>query len=303
MSKSKKIVTPEGLRPGDKIGVTAPAGMVNIEAFHQGIDMLRTLGFRVVIPEDLFSPSSFLAGTDGHRAHIFNQIFEMKEIKAVFCARGGFGAMRILPLIDFRLIRKNPKIVIGFSDITALLVNIYLKCNLWTYHGPVVTTLTDATEASISALKKALAQGPTYQICMDNLRSLLQGRAEGPLIGGNLATLCHLIGTPYAPSYNGHILFIEDIGEPLYKIDRMLSQMELAGCFKGVRGLALGAFEGCGDPEPIFDLIHEKFEKYEIPVVTGIPIGHIHENITIPIGAYSILNADDGSMTILPLTP
>lgn len=285
---------------GDKIGVTAPAGMVNIDEFHQGVDILNTLGFEVVIPEDLFSPSSFLAGSDGHRAHIFNRIFETEEIKAVFCARGGFGAMRILPLIDFRLIRKNPKMVIGFSDITALLVNIYRKSGIWTYHGPVVTTLTEATEAAITALKNALTEGASYQTRVDKLRALFPGRVEGPLIGGNLATLCHLTGTPYAPSYDGHILFIEDIGEPLYKIDRMLSQMELAGCFKRVRGLALGSFEHCGDPQPIYDLIHEKFEKYGVPVVSGLPLGHIPENITIPIGAFSILDADNGSMTIHP---
>lgn len=300
MSNIQKIIIPDGLTAGDKIGVAAPAGMVDIDEFHQGADILKTLGFEVIVPDDLFSPSSFLAGSDLHRATIFNRMVEAREIKAVFCARGGFGAMRTLPLIDFDLIQSHPKMVIGFSDITALLVNIYQKSGIQTLHGPVVTTLTDASEKSLSALKDALVEGQSYQVQFDQVEAVWPGRAEGPIIGGNLATLCHLTGTPFMPSYEDHILFIEDIGEPLYKIDRMLTQMDLAGCFKKVRGLAVGSFENCDDIHLIYDLIHEKFEKYRIPVIAGLPVGHIPDNTTLPIGVFSIMDADNGTWVINP---
>lgn len=297
MNDEKKII-PDSLTTGDTIGIVAPAGSADVDRFGKGIEVLKDMGFQVVVPDDLFSPESYLAAPDYQRADILNRMFEDRSIKAVICARGGFGTMRILPFIDFNAMREHPKIVVGFSDITALIVNIYLKSGVVTYHGPVVTTLADAPMQTIEVLKGALISGQSYQADFDQLASIQSGQAEGPLIGGNLATLCHLTGTPFMPDYDGHILFLEDIDEPLYKIDRMLTQMELTGSFNHVNGVVLGAFENCGDIELIYKLFHEKFDKHEIPVVGGLEIGHSHANVTIPIGAFAVVDADRGTLVV-----
>ncbi|MBU0995698.1 MAG: LD-carboxypeptidase [Proteobacteria bacterium] len=299
MNDQKKII-PDSLTTGDTIGIVAPAGSADMDRFGKGIEVLKDMGFQVVVPDDLFSPESYLAAPDYQRADIFNQMIADRAIKALICARGGFGTLRILSLVDFNSIRAHPKIVVGFSDITALIVNIYLKSGVVTYHGPVVTTLADAPMQTIDVLKGALTSGQSYQADFDQLASIQAGQAEGPLIGGNLATLCHLTGTPFMPDYDGHILFLEDIDEPLYKIDRMLTQMELTGSFNHVNGVVLGAFENCGDIELIYKLFHEKFHKHEIPVVGGLEIGHSHANVTIPIGAFAVVDADRGILMINP---
>ena len=239
-----------------------------------------------------------MAGEDYQRAAIINNLFSEKKIKAVFFARGGFGSMKLLPLLDYKTISKNPKILIGYSDISALLSAIYKKCGLISFHGPMLTTLADAPKKTIHAMLSVLTSQSDIKIKPKRAVVLNPGRVSGTLLGGNLSTLCHLTGTPYLPYFKDCILVIEDRGEALYRIDRMLTHMKLAGYFKGLAGLALGSFTECGQVKEIYKLIQDLFKEYDIPVLAGLEAGHGKENITIPFGLKADLDTDSKMLSI-----
>ncbi len=290
--KKKKPLIPAGLTPGDTIGIVAPASPFDMEKFYSGINALESMGFRTFIPDDLFKKNGYLAGTDDHRANLMNGLFADRTIKGIVCARGGFGSIRILPLLDFETIRKNPKIFVGFSDISALLSVIYTKCGLVTFHGPMVTTLGDADKKTKESIFSTFSSNMKLEITLKSGVTIKSGSASGPVSGGNLTTLCHLIGTPFEPSFKGHILLLEDRGEASYRIDRMLTQMKIAGCFDGLVGLALGTFEDCGTKNDIFSIVDNIFNGYTLPILAGFDVGHGKSNITIPIGVQATLDAD-----------
>ncbi len=292
MDTKQEIIIPHRLLPGDTIGVIAPSSPFNKEKFYKGITVLESMKFHTYIPDDLFSQKGYLAGPNTHRAALVNRLFTEKTVKAIICARGGFGSIKILPLLDFESIQKNPKIFIGFSDITTLLSTIYMKCGLVTFHGPVVTSLSDATKKTKEAMRFALSSGVNLEITTKRGIVIKSGSAFGPVLGGNLTTLCHLIGTPFEPSFNKHILFLEDRGEASYRIDRMLMHMKLSSCFNGIAGLVLGSFTNCGKPEEIHGIIADIFEDINIPIISGFEIGHGLDNITIPMGIEATLNTD-----------
>jgi len=248
------------------------------------------MGFHVFIPEELFEKKGYLAGDDAHRANLLNRLFADNQVKAILCARGGFGSLRILSLLDFDMIKKNPKIFIGFSDITAILSVLYEKCGLVTFHGPVMTTLVTADQKTKDSLFEILSSCIKSDIRPEKGVVIQEGVASGILSGGNLATLCHLFGTPFQPDFREHILLLEDISEPAYKIDRMLTQMKLAGCFDQVAGVILGSFEDCGDINDIFRIVKNIFRSYQIPVFAGFDIGHGKCNISVPIGIKATLD-------------
>jgi muramoyltetrapeptide carboxypeptidase len=205
--------------------------------------------------------------------------------------------MRVLALLDYEVIKKHPKIFVGYSDISALLSVLDTRCGLVTFHGPMVTTLADAGQETKEALLAALASDVKLELAPANGRVIKPGRASGPIAGGNLTTLCHLVGTPFAPSYNNKIVFFEDKGEAAYRIDRMLSQMKLAGCFEGLAGLVLGSFEDCGEFDEVCRITAEMFKDAGIPVLAGFDIGHGKTNITIPLGIEATLDADQQRLT------
>jgi muramoyltetrapeptide carboxypeptidase len=244
------------------------------------------------VTQDLFLKNGYFAGSDFQRAELVNRFFADNTIKAIFCAKGGFGSIRILPLLDFAAIGKNPKILVGFSDITALLAAVYIKCNLVTFHGPLVTTLGDSDQKTKDAMIVALSSDEKLAITPQKGITLQSGSASGPVLAGNLTTLCHLLGTPYERPLKGHILILEDRGEALYRLDRMLTQMKLAGCFKGLAGLALGSFEGCGSQKELHKVVRNIFNDDSIPIMAGLDIGHGTSNLTIPIGLTATLDAD-----------
>ena len=204
------LVKPQALRPGDTIGIAAPASPFDREAFERGVGVLESMGYQVKIPENLFSHQGYLAGSDSERASQLTKLFEDESVRAIFCARGGFGSMKLLPLLDFEAICGQPKILLGFSDITALLVAIYNRCGIVTFHGPLVTSLKRDSEETCSALIDAVGSSRPIALKAGKAVALKPGRASGPLVGGNLTTLCHLIGTPYEPRFDRHILFLED---------------------------------------------------------------------------------------------
>ncbi|MFH2065214.1 MAG: LD-carboxypeptidase [Pseudomonadota bacterium] len=288
-----KIMYPAALRPGDTIGIVAPAGAFDHMKLHRGISVVEQMGFKVFTPKGLFEKEDYLAGSDEHRAQILNHLFQEPSIKAVICARGGFGSVRILSLLDYKTIRDSRKIFLGFSDITAILTTFQTRCGLIGFHGPMITSLADANTESRDAMYKALTSNRKLTIKPGKGLTLKSGVRAGTVTGGNLATLCHLVGTPFEPDLNGHILVLEDVGEPHYKIDRMLIQMKLAGCFKGLSGLVLGSFENCGTLEGIYRIVERLFKEYDYPVLAGFEIGHGTTNITFPVGLKATLDADN----------
>ena len=295
---AQKTIIPDGLQPGDTIGIVAPGGAVDLSVIQEGQKALERMGFTVMVPDDLLAPQAYLAAPDRKRAEVFNRMFEDKTISGIICARGGFGAMRMLPYVDFALIQRHPKIVVGFSDVSALLVNIYQRSHVVTYHGPVMITLPHASDMTLKMLEAALLSGPSYRIDLEDLYVLLPGRVKGQLIGGNLSTLCHLAGTPYMPSFVDHVVFLEDVNEPLYKIDRMLTQIQLTGAFDHIKGVILGRFEKCGDVDSLYALVQDKLISYGIPIVAGVAAGHVSDNLTLPIGFTADIDTNAGTVSI-----
>ncbi len=285
-------VTPPRLMPGDTVGIAAPSSPFDDDLFYRGAEILKSMGFRTLVPDNIFRKKGYLAGSDALRAEVLNRLFADRTVKAVMCARGGFGSMRILPMLDFEAIRKNPKIFIGFSDISALLWGIYRTCGLAVFHGPVITTLGHADMKTRESLSAILLSDRIPEIRPEKGITLGAGTASGPVIGGNLTTLCHLLGTAFAPDFREHILLLEDRGEAPYRIDRMLTQMKLAGCFERLAGLVLGSFESCGKADDIFRIVRNIFKEKKIPILAGIDAGHGTLNITVPFGIRATLDAD-----------
>jgi len=293
----KKSVKPPRLMQGDTVGIVAPAGPFDPKKFMKGKAVLESMGFRTFFDEGIFQKHGFFAGTDVQRGDQVNRLFADPAIRAVVCARGGYGSMRILPFLDFETIQKNPKIFVGFSDISVPLSVLNDRCGLVTFHGPVVTTLANAIEETIAAMFTVLTSNTILELKPEKGIVIKPGVSSGIMAGGNLTTLCHLVGTPYAPRFNGKILFIEDVGEVPYRIDRMLVQMKLAGCFEGLKGLVLGSFEECGQLDEIFRIVQEMFKDVNIPILAGFEIGHSKINITIPIGLEATLDTDRQILT------
>ncbi len=284
---------PARLGPGDTIAIIAPASPFDREKLNRGENVLRSMGFRVFEPSGLFEKKGYLAGDDRHRARLLNEVFESPEIDAVMCARGGYGSIRILDMIDYDIIRRNPKIFIGFSDITVLL-NIFLtKCGLVTFHGPTVTGLADLEPKSEKALFSALTSENAISILSENAVVLKPGKACGPVAGGNLTTLCHLTGIARGPRFDRHILLLEDRGEAPYRIDRMLAHMKKAGVFDRIAGLVLGDFTGCGSRTDVLDIFKDHFDKYGFPILAGLEAGHEKSNLVVPFGMEATLNTEE----------
>lgn len=289
---------PRCIRPGDCIAVIAPASPFEPSDFYNGLELIERMGFRVQFSQGIFNRSGFLAGTDADRAAQLNDAFYDNTVQAILCARGGYGSMRILPYLDYDAICCNPKLLMGFSDITALLCALYRCSGLIGCHGPVLSTLKQMGSKTIDSVLNLLTKVDLLSISLENGIILRPGKATGPLICGNLTTLCHLVGTAYQPPMHGHILLIEDHGEKPYRIDRMLTQMKLAGVFNGLQGVGVGSFDQCGEMYEIFDIIIRTFSSMEIPILAGFEIGHGAENIAVPFGSFSILDADRQEMTI-----
>lgn len=293
MGKVAEIIKPPRLRPEGVIGIAAPASPFDMELFGQGLALVEGQGYRTLCPEAVYARRGYLAGDDRQRAAALQALFDDPLVDAIFCARGGFGSMRLLAHLDFEKIRNNPKVLVGFSDVTALLNALFDRCGLVGFHGPVVTSLADTDARTVDGLFAALNPSAPLGLPVDKGKTLAPGTATAPLCGGNLTTLCHLIGTPFAPSFDGKILLLEDVNEAPYRIDRMLSQMRMAGCFDGLAGLVLGAFNGCGSEEELKAVVEEIFAPLRIPILSGLAAGHGPVNLTVPIGLTATLNADE----------
>lgn len=300
------IVRAKSLNEKGTIGVIAPASGLTRSAFEKMQNNLAMLGFETKMANGVRSRAGFLAGSDKQRVDDLHQMFSDPGIDAIICARGGYGTSRILSMIDYDLIRQNPKPFIGFSDITALLSAFYKHAGLVGIHGPVAaSTFNDFT---IDYMMDLIQRGKKIKLKCENPVIISPGIAEGKLIGGNLSILASLIGTPYDVDYQDHIVFIEEIGENSYKIDRMLTQLIGAGKFKGIAGIALGYFTNC-DTQPndpyyeysigLNEVLQDRLGNLGVPVLSGFPFGHEDHNASIPIGITAILNTEKGQLKTL----
>jgi len=288
---------PKKLIPGDRIGVIAPAGPIGEKDLQPGIRLLESEGFEVQLGRHLFHSKDYLAGEDEDRLRDLHEMFLDPGVAAVFCARGGYGTPRLLERMDYAMIRKHPKIFVGYSDVTALLLAIYRKSSLVTFHGPVVRELGTGNWSNWDSLV-GLLRGDGMELRFPEGTSLRKGRAAGPLVGGNLSLISHLLGTPFLPSLDGCILFIEELGEPLYRLDRMITHLRLSGQRQRLAGFVAGRFKECGVKERIDRLLEERLEALRIPMATGLPVGHGGGNVTLPIGVLAELDTERMVITL-----
>jgi muramoyltetrapeptide carboxypeptidase len=291
-------IKPSRLKEGDRIGIIAPAGPVLQSEIQPGLDFLESLGFEPVCSPHLFEQAGYLAGEDRTRLKDLHVMFKDKKVRALLCARGGYGTHRILGNLDYPLFRQTPKIFVGYSDITALLFALFKKSGMITIHGPVLRDLLKGDGRNAALLLKLMTSDELTTVTFPNGTAIKKGRAQGMILGGNLSLICHLIGTPFLPSFKGKLLFIEEKGEPLYRIDRMLTHLLLSGELEKCAGLMVGTFEECGDPASVIDLVRERCSGLKMPILTGLPVGHGEDNVPLPIGARAVLDTETMSLEL-----
>jgi len=303
-----KIVKPKALRKGDVIGIAAPASPPESEErLEKGIRYLERLGYRIVLGSHLHRRRGYLAGTDRERASDLYELFSHPDVKAIFTARGGYGCMRILPYLDYSFIRRHPKILVGYSDITALQMALFAKAGLVTFSGPMVAVeMADGLSGKREEQfwRTLTSTKPPGKVHVERWNNPTKKNPAGRIIGGNLSLVAALATTPYFPKANNHILLLEEIGERPYRIDRMLQQISLSGIFKKTNGIVLGSFKDCG-PEAgkpsltLNEVIEQTFQPFTFPVVGRLPYGHTKKSLTIPLGVRVHLDVSGGSVEFL----
>jgi muramoyltetrapeptide carboxypeptidase len=290
------------LESGAHVALIAPAGpLQKPEELPRAQENTRLLGWEPIVGPHANEHVGYLAGHDRDRLNDINRALRDPKIDAIWCLRGGYGVMRILPGIDYDALSRTPKAIIGYSDITALHAAVQRKCRLITYHGP--TAREAMTDFSRDSLRRAVVEQTDPCGIAPNAREINAGVAEGRLVGGNLAVLSALCGTPFAPDLSDGILILEDINEPVYRIDRMLQQLKLAGAFNGCKAIAFGECVGCpedgsGTGRSFDEVLSEIAHSLGVPCVAGIPIGHIAEQWTIPLGAMAKLDTAKRTLTV-----
>ncbi len=302
---NRRLIRPKKLKQGDLVGVVAPAGPVDPQHLEAGLKVVRGMGFQPVLGRFVNDRQHFLAGEDEDRADDLMVMFQNPEIKAIFCARGGYGVNRILPLLDSRIIRKNPKVVVGSSDITLLLIYLIQKCGLVAFHGPMVSGSFGCRPMKISKTQfRKMVTGVKEGglLTAPQAHVLQEGTARGRLVGGCLTLLCRSLKTPYETQTGGGILLIEDVNEPAYRIDGMLWQLKTAGKFRGVKGIVFGEMVNCrfdeGQKGRLDDLIRDMLPKRSIPVLAHCPVGHGNEMWTLPLGIEATLDTQTRSLRL-----
>ncbi|HEY8143852.1 MAG TPA: LD-carboxypeptidase [Kofleriaceae bacterium] len=306
-------VKPRRLAAGDRVGLVLPAS----QAFEAStIDLakqqLEAIGFEVRVGEHARQRHGYFAGTDAERAADLNAMFAASDVAGIFCYTGGWGTPRLLPLLDFGVIRANPKVFVGYSDVTTLLNAIHQETGLVTFHGPMASgairpwTLENMKRVLMAAgTIGTLANPPKGDdelVARDyRIVTMRGGKARGRLVGGNLTMLASLMGTPWEVDTEGAILLLEDVNEAFYRIDRMLTQLRLGGKLDRLAGVAFGYCSECPTDAPSFSLeeiLDEFFRPLGVPACAGLAFGHIKEKLTLPIGLEATLDADAGTLTI-----
>ena len=307
------IIKPPLLKIGDTVGIINPASATSAEDIEDAKKTLISLGLNWKLGSHVLDRYGYLAGKDRDRAADVNAMFADPVVKAIIPARGGWGCNRILPLLDYKLIRNNPKIIMGYSDITSLLLAIYAQTGLITFHGPVGTsTWNDFTTNYVKRIlfngESVVMENPasnnenvTTPICTQTITS---GKAKGKLLGGNLSVLVAMVGSAYLPDWKETILFVEEIEEEVYRVDRMLTQLKLAGILDRISGFIFGQCTNC-DPKDreksltLTQVLREHIQPLGIPAWYGSAIGHIKDKFTLPIGIEVEIDADAGTIKML----
>lgn len=315
-TRRSKILKPRRLARGDTIGLVAPASSpLEDEGIRISLDLIRSLGFKVKQGAHLFDRQQYLAGEDRARADDVNTMFADDDVDAIFCLRGGYGTPRILPYLDYDLIRDKPKVLLGMSDITGILTAIHIKTGVVGFHGPNASG--SFSDYSLSEFKKVLVQ-PTSTTLIgaappfeagegkvdksNRLTHINGGTAKGRLIGGNLTLISVLMGTEFEPDFRDRIVFLEDVHEAPYRIDRMLTQLRLAGKLQQAAGIVFGKFTDSdtdGNTFSLEEVFRDRTEDLGIPVVRGLMIGHVRDQTVVPIGIEAELDGDAGTLRLL----
>jgi muramoyltetrapeptide carboxypeptidase len=282
-------IKPRALKPGDTVGIVSPSAAVDREHLERGVAALKKMDFKVRVSRHALDRAAIVAGPDAVRARELQAFFADPEVDAIFAARGGYGAGRILPLLDFEAIARTPKVFMGFSDATFILNALVGRAGMVCFHGPMVAMdfARGLGEASLDHLRRLLA-GEAASFDLPARAAFGDGVAEGEMVGGCLSMVAAAIGTPYAPPFDGAVLFLEDTGEKAYRIDRMLVQLEQAGVLKRVAAVVFGALRPPDGSEAEYRLINEcvaeRAASLDCPVLSGVEAGHGSANFTIPFG-------------------
>ena len=313
---SKNVTRPPRLAPGARVALVAPAGpLLEHDDLVRSQELVRALGWEPVLAPHAGGHYGYYSGTDEERLGDLNAALRDPAIDGVWCIRGGQGMTRIVAGVDFAAVRRRPKVILGFSDITALLLPTFVETGVVTFHGPIARTEfgpfqrwhLDRVVSNINApgrLGRLAPPSDTLVPSKDRIATLVPGTVEGPLLGGNLTLLQCLVGTRWFPDLTGAILFFEDVGEDMYSVDRMLSHLEIAGKLQGLAGVVVGRFtelkKGGEDGSlGVDEVLTRYFAPLRIPVAFGFPVGHIDEQWTLPIGVRARLDATAGELDIL----
>ena len=312
--KKKRLIKAKRLQPGATVGLIAPGSPISEEKFEKAINNLENLDFKLKYTSNAKAKYGYLAGRDEQRLADIESMFADDGVDAVWCIRGGYGCSRLLAHLPYKLIRNNPKILIGYSDITALLQAIHQQTGLVCFHGPVGTS--DFTDYTLKQMQAILMNPSNSQLIQMyphekadedqnySAEVIRGGRARGVLAGGNLSLLTSLVGTPYELDLQGKLLFIEDVGEQPYRIDRMLTQVLQSGKLKRAAGIVLGIFEDCQAKNPEFSLslketLKDRLYDLGIPVLYGFSFGHIANQCTFPLGIEAELDTQSQTVRLL----
>jgi muramoyltetrapeptide carboxypeptidase len=309
------IVKPKHLRLGDTVGLIAPANATFLQVeLDVARETLEALGLRVKAGAHLLDRYGYLAGRDADRAADVNALFADRDVRAVLALRGGWGSARLLPHLDYAAIRRHPKVLMGYSDVTALLNAVQARTGLVTFHGPV--GISTWTPFSIESMAAVLFEGDTPTLANpvelrdglvqveDRIQTITPGRARGRLLGGNLTVLTAIVGTPYLPDLDGAILFLEDTGEAVYRMDRMLTHLKLAGLLDRIKGFVFGRCTDCKPGEgygalTLDEVFADHVKPLGVPAFRGSMIGHIDRQFTVPVGLPAEIDADAGTIRLL----
>lgn len=301
-------VLPRGLRPGSTVGIVCPASAANTQDIKDFTDLCKFWGVKVKLGKNISKRNGYLSAPDNERASEFMQFIEDPEVDAVVCARGGYGVMRILPMLDFAAIRQAGKIIMGFSDITALLIAANQLSGVVTFHGPVASSSFD--DFTVRSLRETVIADTSHTpatFSNSRLTTIAPGIAQGKLTGGNLALVVSTLGTKYEIDTTDAILFLEEVNEEPFRVDRMLTQLWLAGKLQSCKGIALGNFRDCEargtSISPVSFTLEQVFEQrlasLGIPVVYGLPFGHVRSKLTMPLGVQAEIDATSKTIRIL----
>jgi muramoyltetrapeptide carboxypeptidase len=319
MTIMPQTLKPARLQPGQTIGILAPASHLDeTDRIELAIETVQSLGFGVRQSQHLRQRHGYFAGDDRQRAADLNAFFADDTIDGMICLTGGWGSSRTLPYLDFSVIRSHPKVFMGYSDITALLNGIHAHTGLVTFHGPLADqTFTPYTlEAFTQVVMQAQANihlgapppfesRPGQVARQDRVWPIVGGKGRGRLLGGNLTLLSHLVGTPYLPDFSEAILFLEDVTETVYRIDRMLTQLRLSGALRNLSGLVFGKFTDCPPSSghvhqfTLAEVLADFAQSLGVPAVRGLMIGHVENMATLPVGCQAELDADAGTLQLL----